>query len=300
MPGAGHIVHMPAHIYFRLGRYLDSLKLNIDAVAADEAFLAKVDDRGAYRGGYYPHNVHFVLTSAQMAGDAKTAVEAADKLASIINDEVAATFAWVQAVKAAPYFAHAQYSNPDTTLGVADPGERFPYVKGIWHYSRGVAFAQKGDIAGATAEADAIEKLANEADLSFLTTNFVPADDLLHIARHVVLGRIAQQKGYASTAIDEFRHAVSLQDTLRYMEPPFWYYPVRQSLGAALMKAGRNEEAVEVFKASLKDAPNNGWAIYGLMEAQKAMGDQAGAKASEEMLAKAWAGPRELLELSKL
>ncbi len=300
MPGAGHLVHMPGHIYYRVGRYLDSLKANIEAVAVDEAFLAKVADNGVYRGGYYPHNVHFVMTSAQMAGDAKAAVDAAGKLAAVIDDEVAATFAWVQPVKAAPFFAHAQYGDPDTTLAMPDPGDRFPYVKGAWHYARGVAFAQKRDIASAVAEAEAIDKIANEADLSFLLTNFVPADQLLQIARHIVLARIAQNKGYASTAIDEFQHAVNLQDGLPYTEPPYWYYPVRQSLGAALLKAGRNEEAAEAFRASLKEAPNNGWAIFGLKEAQKALGDAAGAKASEESLTKAWAGAPEFLDLSKL
>ena len=300
MPGAGHIVHMPSHIYYRIGRYLDSLKVNKDAVAADEAFFAKVEDNGFYRGGLYPHNVHFVLVSAQMAGDGKTTIEAAEKLAGVVTDEAASTIAWVQPIKAAPYFAHAQYSAPDTVLTLADPGDAFPYVKGMWHYARGVAAAAKGDLNTAAAEAAAIDAIATTGDLSFLIDNYIPADQLLQIARHVVLGRIAQHRGDDDAAVEAFNEAAALQDGMPYMEPPYWYYPVRQSLGAALLEAGRAEEAAEAFRASLEAAPNNGWAIYGLIEAQKTLGDAAGAKASEAALAKTWIGPRDLLDLSKL
>jgi len=300
MPGAGHVVHMPSHIYYRIGRYLDSMKSNQDAVVVDEAFFAKVDDKGIYRGGYYPHNVHFVLVSAQMAGDGKTTIDSAEKLAGVIPDDALSTIAWIQPVKAAPYFAHAQYSAPDTVLALADPGDKYPYIKGMWHYARGVAAAAKGDAAAAAAEAGAIDAIATKSDLSFLIDNYIPADQLLQIARHVVLGRIAQHKGDHAAAVEEFKQAAALEDGMPYMEPPFWYYPVHQSLGAALLKAGRAEEAAAAFQASLKAVPNNGWAIYGLIEAQKQLGDEAGAKASEAALAKTWIGPRELLDLSKL
>jgi tetratricopeptide (TPR) repeat protein len=300
MPGAGHVVHMPSHIYYRIGRYLDSMKANQDAVVADEAFLARVDDTSIYRGGYYPHNVHFVLVSAQMAGDGKTTIEAAEKLASVITDEAASTIAWVQPIKAAPYFAHAQYSAPDAVLALADPGDRYPYVKGMWHYARGVAWAAKGDLDSAAAEAGAIDEIATKGDLAFLIDNYIPGDQLLQIARHVVLARIAQHKDDHDAAIDELEQAAALEDGMPYMEPPFWYYPVRQSLGAALLQAGRTEEAAEAFQASLEAAPNNGWAIYGLIEAQRKLGDEAGAKASEAALAKTWVGPRDLLDLSRL
>ncbi len=300
MPGAGHIVHMPSHIYYRIGRYIDSLKVNQDAVVVDEAFLAKAEDTAFYGGSYYPHNVHFVVVSAQMAGDAKTTIEAADKLAGVVPEEMLSTFAYAQPVVVAPYFAHAQYSEPDTVLALADPGDKHPYIKGMWHYARGVAAAAKGDATAAGAEAAAIDAIATKADLSFLIDNYIPGDKLLQIARHVVLARIAQQQGDPAKAVAEFEQAAALEDGMPYMEPPYWYYPVRQSLGAALLQAGRAEDAVAAFKASLKLAPNNGWAIYGLMEAQKKLGDAAGAKESEAALAKTWVGPRDLLDLSKL
>ena len=240
------------------------------------------------------------MASAQMAGDAGTTLAAAEKLATIATEEGAATFPSVHRIMLAPYWAHAQYSAPDTILALADPGDKFPLVKGMWHYARGVAYAEKGDLPSAAAEVEALDAIANKADLSFLTGNGVPADQMLQIARHVVQARIARKKGYAKTAIDEFQRAVTLQDGLAYDEPPYWYYPVRQSLGAALLDAGRAEEAVAVFKAGLAESPNNGWLIYGLAEAQKTLGDEDGAEASEAALAKVWLGPPGWLDLSKL
>ena len=149
-------------------------------------------------------------------------------------------------------------------------------------------------------EAAAIDDIATKGDLAFLIDNYIPGDQLLQIARHVVLARMALHADDSATAIAEFQQAVALQDAIPYMEPPYWYYPVRQSLGGALLQSGRAAEAADAFNAALKEAPNDGWAIYGLMEAQKKLGDEAGAKKSEDYLAKAWIGPRELLDLSRL
>jgi tetratricopeptide (TPR) repeat protein len=300
MPGAGHLVHMPSHLYLRVGRYQESIRDNLVAAKADEDFLAKVKDEGAYRGGYYPHNVHFVLVSAQMAGDKAMAVETAAKLSSIVREQDMATVPFVQPIAAAPYFAHVQFSDPDTILALKDPGDTFPYVKGMWHYARAVAQARKGDLTQASAEADAIEAIINKGDLTFLTSNFIPADQILQVARHVALGRVAQKKGYLSSAIDAFSHAATIQDGLPYMEPPFWYYPVRQSLGAALLEAGRGEEAVIAFQEALKEAPGNGWSTFGLAQAQQKLGQADEAKSTGASLTKVWVGAPDFLELSKL
>ena len=235
-----------------------------------------------------------------MAGDGRTAIEASEKLAGIATDDMASTYAWAQPIKTAPYFAHAQYSALDTVLGLADPGDKFPYVKGMWHYARGVAKAAKGELDSAAAEAGAIDEIATKGDLSFLVDNYVPGDQLLQIARHVVLARIAQHQGDYPKAVDEFKRAAALEDGMPYMEPPYWYYPIRQSLGAALLQAGSAKEAAEAFQTTLKAAPNNGWAIYGLIEAHKTLGDKAGAEAGEAVLDKVWIGSGELLDLSKL
>jgi tetratricopeptide (TPR) repeat protein len=300
MPAAGHIVHMPSHTYYRTGRYLDSLTTNVAAVEADEAYLAQVKAAGAYPYGYYPHNIHFVLVSAQMAGDAEHMIWAAERLEGKIPDEVAAEIGWIQVILPAPYFAHAQFSAPDVVLGLEDPGDKFPFVKAMWHYARGVAQAAKGDLDAARAEAAQIAGINQSADFEMLLAWAVPVPDVLRLARHVLEGRIAQAEGNFDQAIREFEVAVRIQDSLPYLEPEYWYYPVRQSLGATLLMAGRAEEAAAVFQAALIDAPNNGWALYGLMEAQRALGDEVGAAASAKLLEQAWGGDRDLLELARL
>ena len=150
---------------------------------------------GVYRLGYYPHNVHFVMASAQMAGDGPTVIAAAEKLRELIPDEVARGIAMVQPVKAAPYFAHAQFSTPETILALPDPGDAIPYVKAMWLYARGVALAARRDFAGATAAANAIETLERTADFKLLKDSDVPAQEVLRIARTLILARVAQAKG---------------------------------------------------------------------------------------------------------
>jgi tetratricopeptide (TPR) repeat protein len=290
MPAAGHIVHMPAHTYYRIGRYQDSLKTNLAAVAADEAYLAQAQAAGLYPYGYYPHNIHFVLVSAQMAGDAEHTVWAAERLRGKIPDEVAAEVGWIQAIVPAPYFAHAQFSPPDVVLELADPGDEFPFVKAMWHYARGVAHAAKGDLDAARADAARISEISQTADFEMLLAWYVPAPDILRIARHVLEGRIAQAEGNLDQAVKEFEVAVQIQDALPYMEPEYWYYPVRQSLGATLLMAGRADEAEAVFRETLIETPNNGWALSGLMQAYEAQGDQAAKAEVAKLLDKAWVG----------
>src|SRR5438034_2187276 len=165
IPGAGHLVHMPSHIYYRVGRYLDALSDNKVAIGVDEKYLAETNaPMGVYRLGYYPHNVHFVMASAQMAGDGATVIAAAEKLRGLIPDQVARGIAMVQPVKAAPYFAHAQFSAPESILALPDPGDAIPYVKAIWHYARGVAQAARHDFSAATGEANEIDALARTGD----------------------------------------------------------------------------------------------------------------------------------------
>ncbi len=301
IPGAGHLVHMPSHIYYRVGRYLDALADNKVAADVDEKYLAATNaPMGVYRLGYYPHNVHFVMASAQMAGDGATVIASAEKLRGLIPDEVARGIALVQPVKAAPYFAHALFSSPDAILALADPGDSIPYVKAIWHYARGVAHAARRDGAAATSEANAIETIERTADFSLLTASGIPAKEVLSLARAVIGGRVAQAQGDYGTAVKRFEEAAAIQDIVAYTEPPYWYYPVRQSLAAALLQAGRLDEAEQQFLLALKRAPANGWSYFGLAQVYKARGDSAGAARAEAELAKTWIGDRSLLQISNL
>jgi tetratricopeptide (TPR) repeat protein len=300
MPGAGHIVHMPFHIFFRIGQYKEALQANKEAVAIDEAYFASGAPKSVYSQGYYPHNVHSMMASAQMAGDGKTVLEAADKLSNVVSDEAAQTFAWLQAVKSAPYFAHAQFSNAETMLAIPDPGDQFPFIKAMWHYMRGNALAQRGERAAAESEAQLISKLDSSAKFDDVIAWGVPANDVLKVAYQVVMARAAQFAGSQSDAIKHFEAAVDAQDKLGYMEPPYWYYSVRQSLGAALVKAGDLDRAEQAFRASLAKAPNNAWALYGLAEVYKQRGDKVGEEATRKLFSNAWAGQGETLDLAKL
>jgi tetratricopeptide (TPR) repeat protein len=300
VPAAGHLAHMPAHIYTRIGRYKDSMEVNRDAIAADEAFLAQADTQASalYRFGYYPHNVHFLMTSAQMAGVAEDVFATAEKLAAVTSDDVAQDLAWVQAIKSAPYSAHAQFSAPDTILALTDPGSRFPFVKGFWHYARGVALAARGEVAPAWQEVKAIEAIIAEADLSALEAQYLPARDVLGIAKHLVEARIEQSREDYAAAAHHAMEAVALQDGLPYMEPPYWYYPARQTLGAIQLQQGRAEAAVETFNKALAETPRNGWALWGLLQAQLAADQNP--VATRAALQKAWLGWDDLLTLGRL
>lgn len=299
-PGAGHLVHMPSHIYFRIGRFHDSVATNREAVAADEAYLERMGTESPYRYSYYPHNVHFLLESARMTGDGGTSLAAAEKLPGITSDEISEAIPWVQLIDAAPYFAHAQFSAPATILALPEPGDRLPFVKAAWHYARGVAHAERGDAEAGRAEIEALRALAEDRDWSGMTEGGVPAPDLLALARHVIAGRIARATGDSEAAVRAFRRAVAIQDAIPYMEPPYWYYPVRQSLGAALLEAGSAEEAQRVFRKGLDAHPNHGWLLYGLHRAQAARGDTEAAAATKKRFEDAWRGEPGGPDLSRL
>ena len=299
-PNAGHLVHMPAHIYYRLGRYKDSLATNQVAVKVDETYIKQFAPQGVYPLGYYSHNLHFVMVSAQMSGEAPIVVDAASKLAANIPDEVAKAVPLVVPMKAGPYFAHAQFSDLPTVLALADPGKDLPYLQVAWRYARGVAFAQSGNLEAARTQVAEIDRLVSSADYSAFTAWGIPAKDVGRIASHVVRARIAQGAKDLDGAIRELEAAVAIQDTLPYMEPPYWYYPVRQTLGAVLLLKGDAQRARDAFRESLAKTPNNAWSLYGLKTTFEKQGMAAEAREAEKYLARAWSGDRKRLDLQRL
>ncbi|QSA95764.1 hypothetical protein [Methylococcus sp. EFPC2] len=300
MPGAGHLVHMPFHTFFRAGLYREALEANKQAVLADEAYIARSNPTGIYPLAYYPHNVHSLMVSAQMAGDGATAIAAAHKLERIVSDAAARNIAWVQPIKTAPYFAHAQFSDAQTLLGLADPGAEFPYVRAIWHYARGVGRVLDGDARAAQSEAQAIADLARQNEFADLTAGGIPAKDILQLAQHVLNGRIAQARKDLPGAVRQFERAVALEDKLHYSEPPYWYYPVRQSLGALFLLSGDLTRAEKVLKTALENTPNNGWALYALTKVYELRDDQPQAAATRQRLQQAWLGDMRTLNLERL
>lgn len=300
VPAAGHLVHMPGHLYYRVGRFKDAIRVNVDAARIDEDYLRSSKEAGLYRFGYYPHNVHFIVTSAQMAGDMTTAVTEARKLSTILNTDLSAAMPWVQPVDAAPYLAYAQFSTPAEILALKAPDARLPYVTGMWHYARAIAHAQRKDRKKFTREIAAIRHIRETTDFKPMADQLVPADDLLRLAETVAQARLAYARGRYKDAVTLYRQAAAIEDTVRYMEPPFWYYPVRQSLGAALYRTHDFMGARQAFLEALAQAPNNGWALYGLMTAQTALGDKAGATATAAAFGRAWSGPANWLTMDRL
>ena len=300
MPGAGHIVHMPSHIYYRIGRYSDSLDANKAASKVDENYITQTGAVGVYPIGYYSHNIHFVLVSAALLGEQATVLEQADKLDKWLSNDVAAAIPIAQPVKAAPYFAWAQYADPDTVLALPEPPGAPPYVKAMWHYARGTASATKKEVDAARAEAAAIQKILADTDWSALDLWGIPARPVLQVASEVVLARAAQAEGDKNAAVELFAAAAANQDAIPYMEPPYWYYPVRQSLGAALLEVGKPVEAEKEFNLALERERSSAWALYGLKEAAKAKGDALAEQQASDELAKAWRGEPGMLTLGRL
>jgi tetratricopeptide (TPR) repeat protein len=290
MPGAGHVVHMPSHIWYRLGRWRESLDANVRAAVADEALLGKGGASLLYSEGYYAHNVHFVMVSALMGGDGRTAVDGAQKLAGIVSDRTKREVPWTQPIAAAPYNVHALFAKPEDVLVLKAPEGDFPFVRAAWHYARGVALARLGRADEARAEAAAIDQLGKTPEIAALPAAGVPGADVLTISKQVIEARIAQGANDHAEAAALFAEAAEIQDRLPYMEPPFWYYPVHQSLGAALLAQDKPKEAEAAFRAALQRSPNNGWAAAGLFRAAEAQGNSGTAEEAQTLLKRNWFG----------
>ena len=299
-PAAGHLVHMPGHLYYRLGRFRDSIRVNIDAARADEKYLEMSGDKGFYRYLYYPHNVHFIMTSAQMAGDPVTAIREAKRMRAVMSADMTASAPPLQPLDAAPYLAFAQFAAPRTVLALKAPDRRLAYVTAIWRYARATAYARLRDDAGFNREIGALARIRAGTDWKPMTDMMVPAPDLLTIAEKVARGRRDFARGRYASAASHYREAAAIEDRINYMEPPYWYYPVRQSLGAALYRAGDLPHARQAFVEALAQYPNNGWALYGLAETHRALGDQLSEKAARTAFQRAWLGNPRWIGMDRL
>lgn len=297
---AGHLIHMPAHIYGNIGRHADSIRANVAAAKADEAYLRQSDEKGLYRFGYYPHNIHFIVMSAQYSGDMPTAIREAKRLRGVLDPDTSAQFAWIQVVDAAPFTAMAQFAQPAQVLAMPPPDARLPYARAIRHYARALAQVQLGNKRAFESEIAAMNAYKSGDALAPMVAQGVPGPDLIQLAEHVARGRLAYREGRFDQAIAAYREAITIEAKIPYQEPPYWYFPVRQALGAALLRAGRTEEASEAFRGALLQSPRNGWALYGLAQSEQRLGHGAEAAAARQALEKAWLGDRQWLKLDRL
>lgn len=275
VPGAGHLVHMPSHIYWRVGRYADASAANVKAAAVDEAYIAACNAQGFYPAAYYPHNIHFLWAASSMEGRSEIAIEAARKVAANVQIEMIEQFPGVEFFNTIPLLALTQFGKWDEILSEPPPPENFEFSNAIWHYVRATAYAKIGDLSNAKAEHAKLTPLREAADVKHLDTIYYPATQLLTIADALVQGEIAMAEGNSDAAIAHFRLAVATQDELPYTEPPFWYYPTRHTLGKALLTTGDAAGAEAVYRADLEQYPRNGWAMFGLIQALETQGKDA-------------------------
>ncbi|MFN6934889.1 MAG: hypothetical protein ACK4NZ_07035 [Tsuneonella sp.] len=299
-PALGHLVHMPAHIYYRIGRYADSIEANVLAARADEKYLAEVGDDGLYRYGYYPHNVHFLLASAQMVGAMHSVASESARLQQILDVETAKALPWVQAIHAAPAFAIAQYGSPEAILALNTEPSELAYVEAMRRYARAVAYALKRDEDAFRAEIRVIDSLASAPGVTAMADAGFPAADLVRLAGLVARGRQAQIAGQPEKAVELFAQAEAIEATIPYNEPPYWYYPVAQSRGAALFAAGKYDDARNAFMKALIRAPNDGWALWGLARTERRLGNPLEAAAAERALDSVWIGDQSWLRMDRL
>jgi len=289
-PGSGHLVHMPAHIYIRTGRYHDATLSNLAASSADAAFLAVCHgSNGLYPLGYVPHNWHFAAMSAALHGSRTLAIEAAEQTARRADPAQLQTLGFMQQFVVAPLFAQVRFGQWDAILARAQAPAALPYPRGIWHFARGMAQLRIGHLADAQRELGALQQIAADPALQELVLwDINRADRVLAVAVAMLRGELALARGQRKTGLAALRAAVAAEDRLNYNEPPDWPLPVRPYLGAALLDARRPKDAAVVYAEDLAKYPDNGWSLYGLAHAQRALKHHSDAADSERRYAASW------------
>jgi tetratricopeptide (TPR) repeat protein len=288
VPGAGHLVHMPSHIYLRVGRYHEASQANERAAAADESYITQCRAQGFYPAAYYPHNVHFLYAASAFEGRSEVSIGAARKLSSNMTPEIVAEVPIAEEFVPMELYALARFGRWEELLRAPKPREEWRYTTGAWSFARGMARAATGDLDAAEASLAELDAIATEPALDLVFASGATGEQLLTIGSRVLAARIAGERGRWDDAIPLLREAVEMQDALPYTEPPPWYFPNREALGHALLQAGRAEEARAVFEKQLTYTPRNGWSLYGLAASQRALDEQSAAERSEAQLARVW------------
>jgi len=293
MPGAGHLVHMPGHIYIRVGRYADAIRANEHAVHADETYILDHNPgMSVYTAGYYPHNYDFLAFAASMIGRSEQAIGAAEKVGELVPAEMMA----VPGMTFLQHFAmrHLQlkvrFERWDAILDSPAPSEDLPHARALWHYARGRALAARGELPAADGELARLRARLDDVARDGLVLEFNTAADILTIAAEVLAGQVAAERGDYDRAVEHLRVAARQEDELVYGEPPEWTVPVRQDAGRILLRAGRHADAERAFRQDLDRFPDNGWSLHGLAEALRAQGKDAEADAVMDRFARIWAG----------
>ncbi len=289
MPAAGHIVHMPSHIYIRVGRYQDAVSANIAAILADEDYISQCYSQGMYPLGYYPHNIHFLWSAASLLGDSDMAINAAKKTAEKVPVGELLEMPFLQNFASVPLLAYVRFGKWNEILTTPSPNAEIKHLKLIWHYARGIAFIRKNNPKEAQEELDAIQEMLTDPDLKdLIAAGFDSSKTIAELAYQVVAGELHALKGDLKKAQEHLEKAVAIEDGLTYTEPAAWYIPTRQNLGAILLKAQKPEEAEKIYKEDLELLRQNGWSLMGLYNSLVAQGKMDEALKIKKEYDKAW------------
>jgi tetratricopeptide (TPR) repeat protein len=288
VPGAGHLVHMPSHIYMRVGKYEQATESNRRAVAVDRAYIAREKPSGEYPMLYYPHNLDFLWAAASMEGRSADAIRAARDLAAETPVEMVRQMPDMEGVLVTPQLVLLRFGRWHEVLAEPAPPADLVYATALDRYARGVALVRQGKLDQAAQQLALVREAAAAMPPDRIVMQVNRAKPILELAAHTLAGELDAARGETDAAVRELREAVRLQDELRYMEPPPWYFPVRQALGAVLLAAGRPREAEEVYRQDLARNPDNGWSLLGLARSLEAQGDDAGAQAARARFAASW------------
>jgi tetratricopeptide (TPR) repeat protein len=278
MAGAGHLVHMPGHIYMRVGRYEDAVKVNVAAILADEDYISQCYAQGLYPLGYYPHNIHFLWSAASMLGNSEIAIDAAKKTAEKIPLSELEELPFLQTFAVTPILAYTRFGKWNEILTIPYPGDEYTEMKFYWHYARGIAFLRKNNLK------EAQEELNSLAERDIKSNHEKKAK----VAYEVLAGEIESAKGNLDLAIEHLEKAVIFEDELAYNEPAEWYIPTRQSLGAVLLKAKKYEDAEIIFIEDLEYYRDNGWSLMGLYQSLSGQGQEERANEVKLKFDEAW------------
>ena len=291
VPGAGHLVHMPSHIYIRVGRYHDGSLANERAVEADNDYVTQCRAQGIYPVAYVPHNHHFLWATTTMEGRSADALAAARHTAEHVDRSLMREpeMGVLQHFYSIPYYALVRFGMWEEILREPAPDSDLLYPTAVWHYARGIAYARAGKLEEAKQELRQVRTIAADPRLEQIRIwGLNPTSSLAEIAAAGLHAEIAAARKNTRTAVAQLRKAIAIEESLIYGEPPDWFYPVRHNLGAVLLEAGRPGAAEKVYREDLARFPDNGWSLFGLAQSLRAQGKKQEADAVQRRFEAAW------------
>lgn len=291
VPGSGHLVHMPSHIYIRVGRYIDGVESNERAVKTDEEYIAQCKVQGVYPLFYYPHNYHFLLACAQMAGMSEKSAATADALKKSIPVEMMniPDFVALQHWYTMPWYNMVRFGKWNEVLEIEEPVDSLKYVKSVWHYARGMAYIRMNKVPEAQQELSKLSSLVADPFMESTIGGFNSFKNVLGIGENILAAEIQTKLKNYDHAIQFMNKAMDIEDNLLYQEPPDWYHPTRQVLGAILLEAKKPALAEQRFREDLNQYRNNGWSLYGLYQSLELQGKKKEAMEVKKEFDKAFA-----------